>query len=497
MDFNTNKIRKIRHESFSANAPRKMNIRHVSVSISFLLSLAVIIFLSIGIAKAFKGIDFSAFLSLAGTELKEDSYGHTNFLILGIGGGEHEGADLTDTIIVASLDHETNNLTMLSIPRDLYVEDETVFDSRINEVYFRAKEYFKSSTKGVEYMKSKVEELVGVPIHYWVKVDFQGFKDMIDALGGIDIYVKEDIHDPFYPKDGTFLYEPFSLTKGQHHMDGELALKYARSRKTTSDFDRAERQQQIIYGIKEKGLSTSTFMSKNKIENVLETLKANIETNITVKEILTLGGIAANITQDKILHRLIHDDPGLCGGLLYTPEKESYNGMFVLIPAGGIEFLYKYADLNFNYPMVARENVTIQLLNGTPQGGVAAETKQVLRRFCFDITNFGNAKSKDLQQTTYYYRQKTDANRNVINSRPQALDYLEKIIPGKEETNIPIDYANSGADIIIEIGSDYVNSKNYIEDPFYSLPLPLATPETTSETPGTTLPVTPQPPTIP
>ncbi|MFA7685314.1 MAG: LCP family protein [Candidatus Gracilibacteria bacterium] len=485
MDFKLNKIREPKQ--------RKISAKSLSISISLLISLAIIIFLSIGIVKAFKNIDFSTVLSLAGSELKTDTYGHTNFLILGIGGGTHEGADLTDSILVASLDNETKELTLLSIPRDLYVKDALLFDSKVNEVYYRAKEHFGSSIKGIEYMKGKIEELVGIPIHYWVKVDFQGFKDFIDSLGGIEITVTENLNDPFYPKDGTFLYEPFSITKGDHHMDGELALKYARSRETTSDFDRARRQQQIIYAVKQKALSANILMDKTKIENILDVLKANIETNITVKEILTLGSMAKDLTEDKILHRLVHDDPGLCGGLLYVPDRSAYNGMFVLIPAGGLEFLYKYADLNFNYPLIAKENTTIELLNGTPRAGAAAETKQILRRFCFDIVKFGNAGTKDILYTTYYYRQKTDVNGNKIDSRPKALDFLEKVIPGKESTTIPIEYASSTADIIIEIGADYTNSKDYMEDAFYSLPVIAPTPATTEPetTTNTKNPTTP------
>lgn len=470
MDFQT---KKIKHESFKTThgSPTRSNVRHISISISLLVSLAVIIFLSIGIVKAFKGIDFSGFLSLAGAELQKDAQGHTNFLILGIGGGKHDGADLTDSIIVASLDPNTKTLTMLSIPRDLYVKDTLLYDGRINEVYMKAKEQFKSSTRGLEYTKNKIEEITGIPIHYWVKVDFQGFKQMIDALGGIDVYVSEDINDPLYPKDGTYLYEPFYITKGAHHLDGETALKYARSRETTSDFDRARRQQQVIYAIKEKGLSTGTIFDKGKIQDILDVLKANVETNITVKEILTLGSIGAHLSSDKILNHLIHDDPGLCGGLLYTPNREDYNGMFVLVPAGGIEYLYRYVDLNFNFPEADPVNTKIQILNGTAREGVAAETKQVLRRYCFDIVKFGNATTKDLTQTTYYYRQKLDSNGDIIDSRPKALDFLKKTIPGRESTSVPVQYSDSTADIILEIGSDYTTSDKYIEDPFYSLPL--------------------------
>lgn len=494
MDFQTRKIKKIKHDNFKVETKKEQTPRYSSrgltISISLLISLAIIIFLSIGIVKAFKSIDFSVFLSIAGTELKTDANGHTNFLIFGIGGLQHSGGELTDSILVASLDPKTKTLTMLSVPRDLYVKDSLIGNSRINQVYTNADAHFKSSTKALEYAKTKVEEIIGVPIQYWVKIDFQGFKDLIDALGGIDVVVDKNLNDPFYPKGETDGYEPFVLSAGPHHMDGELALKYARSRETTSDFDRAARQQKIIYAVKQKALETSVVLSKEKIEKILGVLKANVETNITVKEILTLGSYAKDLSEGKILQRLIHDDPGRCGGFLYTPDRAQYGGMFLLLPAGGNSSIQKYVDLNFNYPEIAKENATIHLLNGTPGIGIAGETKQVLRRYCFDIARFGNGRNKTTTQTTYYYRQKTDKDGNVIDSRPKALDFLEKLIPGKESTTIPLEYTEYTEDILLEMGSDYVSSPNYMEDPFYSLPpsiisAPAATTTTTGSTPGT------------
>ncbi|MDA1060300.1 MAG: LCP family protein [bacterium] len=473
MNFKKKKIRKNLPKE-NNEIPKKISRRKISLSVSLLASLIVIFLLFIGITEAVRNINFTVFLKIAGEKLQTDAYNHTNFLVLGTGGKNHEGGDLTDTIIVASLDDENKLLTLVSIPRDMYVKDEIIGNSRINEVYYNAKNYYGSNTEGLNDMKDKVENMMGIPIHYWVKLDFDGFKELIDALGGIDVYVEKSIYDPYYPKDGTFLYEPFSISEGQHHLDGEVALKYARSRKTTSDFDRANRQQQIIYAVKEKALQTEIIFSRDKITEILNTLKSNIETNITVKEILTLGSMAEDYSQDQISHKLIHDDPTQCGGFLYTPAREFYNGMFILLPAGGFEFIHRYSDLNFNLPTIATEKAKIHILNGTGTGGIAGETKQVLKRFCFDIVKFGNAKSSDISETTYYYKQKYDEDGEEIKSRPNALNFLQKLIPGKESTDLPKEYFEKGylefADIVIEIGSDYGNSKNYVSDPFYYLP---------------------------
>lgn len=439
-----------------------------------LVSIAIIVLLITGTIKALSSINVGVFLKAAGSDLKTDSYGHTNFLLLGTGGEGHDGADLTDTIIVASLDQEKQTVSMVSIPRDFYVDDDLVGSSRINEVYFNAKNHFESDVRGLNHLKEKIEVMMGLPVHYWVKIDFKGFKELVDALGGIDINLQEGIYDPTYPKDGTYLFEPFSISAGQHHLDGETALKVARSRHTTSDFDRAQRQQNIIYALKEKALSTDIIFSSSKIQAILASLTNNITTNITLDEILTLGAVAADFSKENIKHRLIHDDPTQCGGFLYTPLREAYGGAFVLLPAGGLKMLQIYTDLNFNYQNIDPEKVKIHVLNGTKRGGVAGENKQILQRYCFDIVGFGNAKSKQIPTTTYYYKQKYDENNEPTDSRPPSLDFLQKIIPGKESTQIPQEYIENSyldkADILIEFGEDYTNSEKYLEDPFYSLP---------------------------
>lgn len=475
MTFKTQKIRSninnSNNDTDSKNPDNQpKSHKKIKIQIPIFISIAIIVLLLVGIVKAVSHINFTVFLKVAGEELQKDAYGHTNFLILGTGGVKHEGADLTDTIILASIDDENNLVTIMSIPRDFYIEDNEIGNSRINEVYYNAKQYYEDDEKkALEYVKLKIEELTGLQIQYVTKINFQGFKDLVDAIGGIDLYVEEAIYDPYYPKDGTFLYETFSISKGVHHMDGETALKYARSRKTTSDFDRADRQQEIIYAIKEKALKTEVILDKEKLINLLNALKANIETNIQVKKMLTLGAMAKDYSQDSITQRLIHDDPTQCGGLVYPPIPEYYNNMFVLISAGGEKTIKQYIDLTFNYPQIAKENASIYILNGTKEYGVAGETKQVLKRLCLEVSEFGNSPSQDKTQTIYYYKQKYDEKGNQIDSKPKVLEFLQKYIPGKESMVIPEEYNTYffEADLLIELGSDYVDSKNYLIDDFY------------------------------
>ena len=466
MNFKIKKISKKKLKKKAAKEKPLKATKKVYISMGFLGSIALIFILSIGIAQSFSKIDYKAIIDVVIEEVSTDGYGHTNILVLGTGGKNHEGSDLTDTILLASIDDENKLVTMTSIPRDIWIKDDKIGNSKINEVYFYAKRHYEDSEKGIEHLKENIEELTGIPIHYYIKINFDGFKNLIDVIGGIDIRVKEPIYDPYYPKDGTFEYEPFEIKAGLQHMDGEIALKYARSRKTTSDFDRADRQQQIIYAIKESTLSKNIIFSKSKIEEILETLKENIKTNLKAKEILKLGTMASEYKTDQITHRLIHDDPTQCGGFLYTPDRTLYNNLFVLIPAGGYESIHQYSDLNHNMPLIGQEKSKIHILNGTKLNGIAGETKQVLKRFCFNIVRYGNARNTNITETSYYYKKE--------NGRPEALNFLQKIIPGKENTILPQKYIDLGydlkTDIIIEIGSDYVNSDNYIEDYFYDIP---------------------------
>ena len=508
MDFETRKIRTkpSLKDKLSARIASATEGKKIKINLPILIAITIILILCVGIAKAISSIDMSVILKIAGTDLKEDSYGHTNFLLLGSGGLNHDGGTLTDTMIIASLDNENKTVTMLSIPRDLWMKDKVIGNSKINEVYLNAKNHYekinkvppktedsKSNQQGMEHLRTKIEEILGIPIHYYVSANFDAFTDLIDAIGGVDINVEKAIYDPLYPKMGTTDYETFSMPKGLQHLNGETALKYARSRETTSDFDRSKRQQILIMAIKESALKANIIFSKEKISNILEIIKSNINTNITIEEILTLGSIAKDYSKDSIVTRLIHDDPTRCGGFLYTPERSYYGGAFVLVPAGGFETIHKYADLIFGFSAIAKENSKIQILNGTPRAGVAGETKQILQRFCFNILKFGNAEKKDFSQTTYYYKIKLDEKGEPIDSRPLTLDFLKKLVPGKEVEGIPqkyIDLVYTDSDIILELGTDYTSSPSYMEDPFYSLPMLAPATPAAPTTPTETIPTT-------
>jgi LCP family protein required for cell wall assembly len=185
--------------------------------------------------------------------------------------GGSNGA-LMDTIIIASVNEEKEKVTIFSIPRDLYINGR-----KINEYYY----YY-----GIEQLNRMVESITGLKIDKFIEVDLNGFVEVVDILGGIDIEVTETINDYAYPnKQGG--YDPYFIEAGFHHMDGEEALKYARSRKSTSDFSRSQRQQEILDAIKTKLTQLDAIMD---MEQLTELIVAGLEysdSNIDVFEMLT------------------------------------------------------------------------------------------------------------------------------------------------------------------------------------------------------------------
>lgn len=451
-----------------------------------------------GCSAIIKKIGLINVIGIFGEELDEDYYGNTNILLLGTGGGDHDGADLTDTIILASIDQENNIIPMLSLPRDFYVDLEELDNwSRINQIYEMGSKKYDSET-GIRLLEEAVEDITGVEIHYYVKINFQGFKDIVDSLGGVDINVENAIHDPYYPLDGTIQYQTFDLAAGLQTLDGETSLKYVRSRKTTSDFDRSKRQQKLLFAIKETALSKDVLLNPGKITGLYNAASQNFETNLSLRQIIELAKLSETIGKDNISTHVITDDPTRCGGFLYVPERDLFGGAFVLVPIGNnYDFIHQYIDLIFHYPEVVTNEVKIQVLNGTKTAGLAGEAMAVLDRLCLNVVRYGNARNQEIETTTLYYKSTPDTPQEegeastVTNDpqsppeAPEALGFIKTLIPGAIDHNIPEKYFESQyiseANIIIELGADY--AKNKPDDIFFRY-YPSDTPASSEEEEG-------------
>lgn len=439
--------------------------------------------------KIVQGISLRNVVFFFGKDLQEDAYGHTNILLLGTGGEGHDGADLTDTIIVASINQTTNQVTLFSIPRDFYVLDKKVGNMRINNLYFVGKKELGDPKIGLSMLEEHVENITDIPIHYYLKVDFKGFKEIVDAVGGVDMNIPEAVYDPLYPRGEDIGYETFSITAGPQHLDGETALKYARSRHSTSDFDRSGRQQLLLYALKEKAEKEGILSDTGKLQDLYEALQSYLDTSLTLREVITLGKIGSQIKRENILTLGIHDDPTKCGGVLYTPSRDLYGGASVLVPADKTYAdIHNITEINLNHPEIRTGNIKLQILNGTKGLGLAAESKIILNRLCLSVVRFGNGQSKDVATTSYYLKKEIP--------KP-TLEALQKLIPGTISTIVPQKYLElpyaSESDIIIELGADYLTRK--MRDSFDGIVS--LTPSTPVSGEATTKLLTPTPATTP
>ncbi len=344
----------------------------------------------------------SDLLNIISAELETDDENRTNILLLGAGGGDHDGADLTDTIMIASLNHDKNTVSLVSFPRDLWINLPNYQSSRINKIYENLNGTI-GKEQALQVLTENIEKISNLKIPYNIKIDFAGFTQLVDTLGGIDITVEKSIFDTAYPTADR-RYETFSIEAGEQHLDGETALKYARSRHSTSDFDRALRQQQIINAIKEKAETTNFLSSPLLLKRLYEDFSENIDTNMEMTELISLAQFARKFERDQLTSAVIKDNDILdVGSFLYTPERELYGGAFVLIPQGNsYENIQRFIQTVFKWPEFFKEEAGIQILNGTRRSGLAAQAGQKLIPYGFTVLRYDNADRKDYQQTHYF-----------------------------------------------------------------------------------------------
>lgn len=387
-------------------------------------------------------------IGIFSAELRTDEKKRTNLLLLGAGGGEHDGANLTDSIMIASLNHEKHTTSLLSIPRDLWLDLPGYGSSRINKIYENLKGEY-GSRQALDILRKGLENVTNLSIPYYVKVDFDAFKQVIDAVGGIEVVVEKSIFDEAYPNEEESGYEVFSLEAGSHLMDGETALKYARSRHSTSDFDRSSRQHKILAAIKKKAEEMNMLSSPLLLKELYEEFAEHLETNLNIRELISLAGFAEGLEEDRITSAVLRDiDIIDTGSFLYTPERELYGGAFVLVPFGdSYERIQRYIELAFDFPEFFQENATIQLLNGSTRYGLANQVGLRLFPYGYNIQKFGNADRKDYTITHYYIHrpEKTMVTEAVIQQ------FFPKALKMK---NTPPEGIDTGYDITLVLAKD-------------------------------------------
>jgi len=329
-------------------------------------------------------------------------------LVLGIDRreGEH-GPWRTDTMILGTIDPESKTAGILSIPRDLWVPIPGYGESRINSANFVG-DRDKYPGGGPALAKKTVEYNLGVPIHYYVLLDFDGFEKIIDTVGGVDVNVERVLHDETYPDpspDDPNRVRTIHFEAGFQHMDGKAALEYARSRLSTSDFDRSHRQMQIILAVREKALRLNLIP---RVPELMVTLADIVQTDLQPGNIITLARLGGEIEQENLQSAIIDHT--------MTVEHVTPSGAQVLLPIR--EKIRPVVEELFTSPTpptlptaqpeivtveeinrLAQEGAKIVVQNGTPTANLAAQTAAFLKEQGYHVVEFSDADRFDYPQS--------------------------------------------------------------------------------------------------
>jgi len=402
--------------------------------------------------------------------------------VLGYGGGTHDGAYLTDTIILVHIDPKQKTAHLVSIPRDVWVtlpaSATDTSDWKINAAYAigiddrnypdKPKQY-QGSQGGGAMIKHALSQVTGRSIPYFVAIDFSGFIKTIDTLGGVDISVSPAFTDTQYPisQKETDLcghseeeipmldalaattsaelvypcrYETLTFPAGLQHMNGETALKYVRSRHSKqdgSDFGRAQRQQKLLLAVKEKIMSVG-FLPR--AIPFIDSLGYNFKTDFSLEDIRTLVSRADELNMYQVSMLALTDEN-------YLVQSRSENGQLILTSIDGIhawDSVHEWLTQAFlNQPVPAIPTVLVQ--NGTRTPGLAYYVAEALRRQKFRTIEPESADTPAEQTTVTVYDKTIKA--SYINALQRTL----------QTTAITYDTSEKpeAYNVLIILGSDY------------------------------------------
>ena len=356
-----------------------------------------------------------------------------NILILGIDQRPKEDptGTRTDTMMLVTLDPVERGAGIMSIPRDLYVPIPNKGQDRINTAHVYG---------GPKLAMQTVAYNFGVPVQHYVRVNFNVVTTIVDLMGGVEIYNDQDIADYQYP-DMNFGYEPFFLKAGAQKLDGKTALKYMRTRHGGSDFTRNKRQQQVIFALREKALSTNAITTLlPQAPRLYQALRESIDTDLSLSELLRMLVFVKDLPSDRIAHVAIDETA--------TQAWTTAQGAQVLIP---IRERVKEVREELYSPAKANARVTptpepgkIILQNGTLTKGLAGNTQSLLTGKGFTVARVENATGNYTKTVIIDFHGRPQFSRSLA----VALGVPTTAIQTRLESNNPMD-------VLVILGDDF------------------------------------------
>ncbi len=360
---------------------------------------------------------------------------------------DEDGPTHSDSLMLVTIDPVTHSAAVLSLPRDLWVDIPSFGVDRINQAYYNGQVY-EYPGGGQALARETVANTLGVPVDYYVAIDFQAFIDVVNLIGGIELEIPEAIDDQAYP-DNCYGYDPFVIDEGLHQLDGETALKYARTRATFGgDVDRAGRQQEVAMAVRNKVLNLNMLPQLvREAPQIWQTVQENVRTNLSLDEMVQLALLAQDIPQENIRTAVIDYD--------YVINQTTPDGRQVLVPMR--EEIRKLRDELFAPPpiptpiianlpdLMQTEGARVAIYNGTTVFGLAGDTQEFLQRYGVNVTEIGNADA-----ATYRSTQIID-----YGAHPNTTFYLVQLMEMP-----PLNVSNAQAapgdfDVLIILGSDW------------------------------------------
>jgi LCP family protein required for cell wall assembly len=377
--------------------------------------------------------------------LRGEGSGRINILLLGKGGPGHDGPDLTDTILVYSIDPVNHKAALLSVPRDLWVHS-SFGNTKINAVYaktmYRAQAGGASDAAankaGVQAIEHKVSHLLDIPIHYYAMVDFTAFKQAINTVGGLTLNVPKQLYDPTmaWQNNGS----PILAHKGRQHFNGYHALLYARSRETSSDFARTKRQRQVLTALEQKVFSLGTFTNPVKLTKLLDNFGNHAQTDLSIHDTLRLYDIVQQIPAGATKSLGLTDK----GHDLMTTD---YAGnQSVVRPKAGLfhyQPLQEFVRRALPDGYIVKEHAPITVLNGTDTPKAAHKVAKMLESYGYTVTHVGKAARH------YQHTQVFDL---AGSSKKYTAHYLRERFASKLKHQLPAGISQSNAKFVIIVG---------------------------------------------
>ena len=383
---------------------------------------------------------FKSLVPIAEKQLIGEESDRINILLLGMGGEGHDGAYLTDTIMLASLRPSSKQVALISIPRDLTTPASGW--KKINSVNAYAEQQLPGS--GSEAATRAIEETLQTPTTYYIRIDFAGFERMIDEIGGVEIFVENTFDDYTYPiggqEDNPNYYSRFEhlhFDAGLQKMNGSLALKYARSRHAYgpegSDFARAKRQQLLLEAVKEKLLSRQTLLNPVILGKLISEFNQDVSTNLSTWEILRLWDLFKDVKKGQIINKVLSDAPDG-----YLMAGKGQDGAYILTPRSGdfTEIQDMVQNVFNSQPTLNQEviepitdSASIFIANGTWVTGLASKVSGQLEQYKYQIIGTGNAIERNYEQSVVYDLTNGDKNESLV--------ILKKITGATQAFNSP------------------------------------------------------------